>query len=119
MKPIKIENKSTINELIESAESKCSVRLISYEDIKSIIMGVEERLLSMGVAKTNQKGAKFLYENGYKMPASYNGRPESTQFAFERKSTGWVITNIYRGYCDHRRNVTFKNEGEFTKFYKF
>ena len=32
----------------------------------------------MGLAKSNMKGAKFSYDNGYKMPNAYKGRPEST-----------------------------------------
>jgi hypothetical protein len=119
MKSLKLTNIDGINAELTSVEHKCSTCLLSYDDIKNIIAKTEVRLVGMGIAKTNLRGSRFVYENGHKMTASYNGRPESTHLTFERNSKEWIITNIYRGDCNHNREVSFLNEDSYKHFYKF
>ena len=117
---ININNKNgDLQTALDNAQGGCSARLLSVEQMQSIVKDAEKRLLEMGIAISEQKGARFKYENGYKMPASYKFSPESTQFVFEKGTKCWFVTNISRWYCDHNRQTTFCNEEEFRQFYKF
>ena len=117
MKAIKTTNSAELEVALAAANAQ--IRNLTAADIQAVIKRAEDRLLTMGIAKSNHKGASFAYENGYKMPCSYNGRPESTQFDFEKRSADWYVTAIRRGDCDHKRGIFFKNESEFRKLYKF
>ena len=109
MKALKITDTTAIQSELNRVQHSCSERLLTADEIIKIVRMVEERLIKMGVAKRNQVGVKFKYENGHKMPASYKDIAESTAFMFERKSKEWYVTKIVRAYCNHNRQTTIVN----------
>ena len=116
---IKSTNTEKLNQELTKIQTRCSVRILTAEDIQETIVHIEKRLLHLGIAKKYWKGAAFKYENGYKMPASYKGRPEATKFALIRGASAWFITGLARGDCNHDRQITFVNETEYKQHYNF
>ena len=116
---INLKNNEKIDVALQAAQKLSRVRTLSYDDIFTEINSAEKRLIDLGMSLSNMTGAKFRYDNGYKMPNAYNGRPESTKFTFERGSSAWFITDIYRADCNHNRQSVFVNEQDYNKFYKF
>jgi len=104
---------------LQSAQSRAWARVIDAGEIVQASKEIEKRFKILGVSLANAQNAEFLYENGHKMPSSYNGRPESTQFRLRRGAKDWFVTEIYRGGCNHKRECVFVNEEKYKQFYKF
>lgn len=116
---VNVKKQDELKAMLDKVQSRSSKRNVDIDDIRNVINEIEGRFNELKVATSNIKSSVFIYENGYKMPASYNGQPESTQFRLERGAKDWFITGIYRNDCNHDRQITFVNEKEFKELFKF
>lgn len=111
---INIKNTEKLAEAIASAEVRCSARTISAKDIQNAAAHIEKKLANI-LAKKDWPGIKFNIDlNAQTFPGAYKGIPESTKFTLERFSSGWFVTEVYRGRTAGSR----KNEARLTESQK-
>jgi hypothetical protein len=98
MKKINLENKDKVNKAIDAAEHRCTARLLSYDELLSVVRDAENILREMRIPQRRWRGVyiDFHPENvakAYKYPA------EGTAARVERFASGWFLTDVYRGNC--------------------
>ena len=95
---IRESNKEKIEELITKAEGRARVRTIDYTTIKKDIEYLERKL---DIPKKHMVGIKVSIDHhATNFPNAYKGRPMSTQYMIERKSSGWDLRSVERGYTE-------------------
>lgn len=110
---INIKNTEKLAEAIASAEVRCSARTISAKDIQNAAAHIEKKLANI-LAKKDWPGIKYTIDLNAQVFRGYRGIPESTKFTLERFSSGWFVTDIYRG----RTECSRKNEARLTESQK-
>jgi len=100
---INIKNEDKINAAINAVEgNRVSVRQADCASVYESVKRIETRLAGL-LLKKDWVGLIFFCDpNAQTFPNSYKGIPESTQYKLERTSSGWFVTNIYRGRCDNK-----------------
>jgi len=79
---------------IDEAEHRCSVRCISVDDICRYLIAVEQRL---NITKKAMNGVTVCIDiHAQNFPNAYKGVPESTYFTAEYRNGSWRITEISR-----------------------
>ena len=110
---INIKNTEKLAAAIESVELRCSARKISVKDIQSEVVRIEKKLTNI-LAKKDWTGIKFYIDIHAHAFRGYKGIPVSTKFTLERFSSGWFVTEVYRG----RTATSRKNEARLTESQK-
>lgn len=91
---IRESNKEKIEEFITKAEGRARVRTIDYKTIVRDIKCLEREL---DIPKMHMVGVKaFIDHHAKNFPNAYKGRPMSTQYMIERKSSGWDLRLVER-----------------------
>ena len=91
---IRESNKEKIEEFITKAEGKARVRTIDFKTIVKDIKCLEREL---DIPKMHMVGIKaFIDHHAENFPNAYKGRPMSTQYMIERKSSGWDLRSVER-----------------------
>lgn len=79
---------------IDEAEHRCTVRCISVDDICRYLISVEKRL---DITKKAMNGVTVCIDiHAQNFPSAYRGTPESTYFKAVYKNGSWRITEISR-----------------------
>lgn len=106
--------KLNVAEKLESLQKRCSVRIISEESIKQILQEYTEKL---GISKKALLGSEVVDcdINAQNFPNAYRYTPESTHFSAIYKTTGWVVTNIWRDRCNTANNRLYCRLSETAK----
>lgn len=91
---IRESNKEKIEEFITKAEGKARVRTIDFTTIVKDIEYLERKL---AIPKKHMIGIKASIDHhASNFPNAYKGRPMSTQYLIERKSSGWDLRSVDR-----------------------
>ncbi|MBO7043556.1 hypothetical protein J6W34_03305 [bacterium] len=87
--------KINTEELLNKVQKKCSTRTITLEEISKTLNDYTE---SLSISKKSLIGTEIVDcdLNAQNFPNAYRFTPESTHFSAIYKSTGWVITDIWR-----------------------
>jgi hypothetical protein len=97
MKPIKInvENFPAIEAALKAVNGKASAHTCTTGgDVYSIAHMAEAKLDRLGLPKSHYAGAVFIAQSGDVLPARYGYKAQTTNIRIERRSTGWVLTDI-------------------------
>jgi hypothetical protein len=97
MKSIKIstDNFDALAAALKSVNGKASAHTFTTGgSINSIADLAEAKLDKLGLPKSMRAGAVFVQQSGEVLPARYNNRAITTNIRIERKSSGWVLTDI-------------------------
>ena len=97
---INIDNTDKVNAAIKAVEgTRVSVRKADCDSVLGSVIRIETRLSGL-LAKKDWTGLIFFCDpNASMFPNSYKYGPKSTQYKIERFTSGWFVTNIYRGIC--------------------
>lgn len=116
---IGIARKEKITAEIDRVQVKAKVRTIDVSCIDTLVKQLESRLYDLKIAKKNWRGMKFVLDfHAKKFANAYKWTPYSTIVHIERGNSNWNITNICRSPV-HQHKITFINQSDFTKFFKF
>ena len=104
---VKDENKSKINDIFDSVQSRCKERKADYVDVLNSIKWIENGFSSLNIPKKLWTGLKFYCcPAAEKLPNAYKWRAYSTNFVLERKKSTWNIICIERGDLrEHKRTL--------------
>ena len=98
------DDEKTIEKLdnwIQEAQARATVRLINTEDIFRWLHRIGCRL---NITKTAMQGVSIHCDpNAQDFPRTYKYKAESTQFDAYYKNGAWRITGISRGICEKKR----------------
>jgi hypothetical protein len=97
MKPIKInvENFPAIASALKAVNGKASTHTFTTGgDVHAIADLAEAKLDALNLPKNHRAGAVFIAQSGEVLPARYGYKAQSTNIRIERRSTGWVLTDI-------------------------
>ena len=93
---INVNHTAKLAAAIRHAQHGCSARTIDPSEVRATATCIEE-ILESKLLKQDRPGLRFAVDlNAQSFPASYNGRPTSTQFVLERGSSDWFVTEIQR-----------------------
>ena len=94
-------------EAIEKAQSRCSTRTITVEDIESSIEDIEEFLIKL-IPKKNWLGIEIQINlHLTEFPNAYKYAPEGTIVEIKKISNRWKIVGAWRGYCNGNPNKKY------------
>lgn len=86
---------AVLSDAIKEAEGRASARCITATDIIDELTAVERGLR---IPKKSTVGVSVVVDaNAQDFPNAYKYTPTSTWFRAEYTSTGWKVTDIYRG----------------------
>ena len=88
-------HRDEIIQMLNHAQSRCSVRLLHYVDILVGIRAVEQQLVPLPKAMRTGIRAE-LRTNSPKVASSYRGIPEETVATVVRRPSGWAVAQIER-----------------------
>ena len=89
-------NKQKIVTMLDEVQRFSRTRCVSFELIESRVNKIEKTLRQHFTLK-EMRGIKiWIDEHARHYPASYFGKPHSTQVHVERKAQGWTIISIKR-----------------------
>ena len=92
--PVIEKNYDKIKEELDKVQKRTTARNISLQTILNDIEVIERKLR---ISKKNMVGIIVgVDHNAQDFPRAYKYVPESTQYALERKTSTWNITNICR-----------------------
>jgi hypothetical protein len=97
MKPIKInvENSPAIAAALKAVNGKATTHTFTTGGAVHAIADLAEANLDrLNLPKSHRVGAVFVQQSGEVLPARYNNRAITTNIRIERKSSGWVLTDI-------------------------
>ncbi len=97
MKPIKInvENFPAIEAALKAVNGKATAHTFTTGGaVHSIADLAEAKLDRLGLPKAVRAGAVFIAQSGDVLPARYRYKAQTTNIRIERRSTGWVLTDI-------------------------
>lgn len=95
---IKESNAAKIMAAITAAQGRATARTIdSYEQVKFIVMGVEQRIGKM--PKAALEGTVFMYDFRQHFPNAYKFRPESTEIVCRYSKGSWRLVSVRRDFC--------------------
>ena len=63
-------------------------------EINGIVQAAEKQLDDLGLSKAERPGAIMQAASGFAVPNAYKYKRNGTQVTLERKSSGWMLTNI-------------------------
>lgn len=69
----------------------------SYLSARYEARNAEERLIALGIAKSDRRGARLRAESGEKLPTAYKREAITTVITIERGSSHWYLTAVQRG----------------------
>ena len=94
---INIKNTEKLNSEIKKAEGKATARLLTVDDIRRLLAGVEKQL---SLTKAELRGVIVRgCPAGQDFPNAYGHTPYATCFTAEYCSSGWCVTEIERDRC--------------------
>lgn len=110
---INAKNENKVDEQLNILQKKTRVRNVSFYTLQDAISNLEHKLTNI-LYKKDWKGLKFEIDPfAAKFPASYRGKPESTQFTLERRRSDWFV-NFRRDDCKlniiSELNIELKND---------
>jgi len=105
---ISVNDKVKVKNALDLTQKRCSVRMISLDDIPDIIEETE-RHMSTIMYKKDWKGVSVTYRFGSSFAGSYNGIPMSTSIELLRGATCWFIISLCRERCRDRPVLSFKH----------
>lgn len=102
-----------LENVIDEAEHRCTVRCISVDAICRYLIAVEKRL---DITKKAMNGVTVCIDiHAQNFPNAYRGTPESTYFTAEYRNGSWRITDIRRGgtrRSGHGIKITLTEEAQ-------
>ena len=102
------ENEQKITDIINEAEKRARVRLITYKNIVSMTEGITDKLHNkLGVKKKDMEGISVHCDyHADRFPVNYRFYPQSTQFNAIFKRGKWYITSVYRADTEKNSDCT-------------
>ena len=100
---IKISNESKVQELLDEANSKCTARILSYQDIIDACNACDKHLSSIGLAaKAAKEGLQVYIDphraeyNKYKYHKAGWSEPMTTQAVISFEKGCWRLERVFR-----------------------
>ena len=94
---VSANNADKIKREIDAVQKWCRTRTI---DVADIIRYTELISRHIRIPKAHLEGCEFEVDvHAQKVPAAYNGTPESTQFTLRYKSRKWRVAGVFRERC--------------------
>ena len=103
MKAIKITeaNAEAINAAIAEVEGRATARTCNFDDCERAVMLAEKHAALQLLPKKDHVGTCASYQQAVSLPNSYKYSAEATGLRIERRSTGWFLIEVKRGYCSN------------------
>lgn len=100
---LKEKNRKKIENELDAVQHRCTVRLISFDDIVKI-----SKTLKAYYELSNKElnGCKFVIDlHAQTFPSAYKYTPESTKFILEFTNSYWKLLDIYRAETNKEGGV--------------
>ena len=97
-------NLDKVKEALTKANGRAKERLAYPSDVVVAVLMVERHLEKIGIPKNLWKGLMVEVDlRAQKFPRAYKWSADSTQFAIERRASGWFLVWTYRGACGEQK----------------
>jgi hypothetical protein len=95
---VNIKDQAAVEAMLDEAQKNCSARLVSYQDITSLLLRIEAALTKRGVPKKYWPGTAVKFQSGER--TSKKWASESTHVDLVAGTAGrWFVARVFRSYA--------------------